>query len=73
MKEHLSVIQLSSKGMTTYLSPTIQNELIEFLGKKVKHLILEEIKAANIFPFYSIVLALIVRYEKVDSSEVGYK
>ena len=36
IKEHLSVIQLSSKGMTTYLSPTIQNVLIELLGKKGK-------------------------------------
>ena len=81
-KEHLSVIQLSSKGMTTYLSPTIQNELIELLGKKVKHLILEEIKAAK---YFSILLdsipdvshidqmALIVRYVKVDSSEVQIK
>ena len=33
-KEHLSVIQLSSKGMTMYLSPTIQNELIDLLGKR---------------------------------------
>ena len=47
IKEHFSVIQLSSKGMTTYLSPTIQIELIELLGKKVKHLILEEIKAVK--------------------------
>ena len=65
--------------MTTYLSPTIQNELIELLGKKVKHLILEEIKTAKHF---SILLdsipdvthidqmALIVRYVKVDSNEV---
>ena len=36
IKKHLSVIQLSSKGMTTYLSPTIQNELIELLAKKGK-------------------------------------
>ena len=49
IKEHFSVIQLSSKGVTTYLSPTIQNELIELLGKKVKHLILEEIKTAKYF------------------------
>ena len=49
IKEHLSVFQLSSKGMTTYLSPTIQNELIELPGKKAKHLILEEIKAAKYF------------------------
>ena len=81
-KEHLSVIQLSSKGMTTYLSPTIQNELIELLGKKVKHLILEKIKAAK---YFSILLdsipdvshidqmALIVRYVKVDNSEVQIK
>ena len=36
IKEHLSVIQLSSKSMTTYLLPAIQNELIELLGKKGK-------------------------------------
>ena len=81
-KEHLSVFQLSSKGMTTYLSPTIQNELIELLGKKVKHIILEEMKAAK---YFSILLnsipdvshidqmALIVRYVKVDGSEVQIK
>ena len=80
IKEHLSVIQLSSKAMTTYLLPTIQNELIELLGKKVKHLILEEIKAAK---YFSILLdstpnvshidqvALIVRYVIVD--RVKYK
>ena len=82
IKEHLSVIHLSIKSMTTYLSPTIQNELIEVLGKKVKHLILEEIKAAK---YFSILLdstpdvshidqmALIVIYVKVDSSEVQTK
>ena len=82
IKERLSVIQLSSKGMTTYLSPTIQNELIKVLGKKVKHLILEEIKVAK---YFSILLdstpdvshidqmALIVRYVKVDCSEVQIK
>ena len=78
-KKHLLVIQLSSKGMTTYLSPTIQNELIELLGKEVKHLILEEIKAAKYFsvlldstPDVSHIdlMALIVRYIKVDSSEI---
>ena len=81
-KKHLSVIQLFSKGMTTYLSSTIQNELIELLRKKVKHLILEEIKAAK---YFSILLdtipdashidqmALIVRYVKIDSNEVQIK
>ena len=61
--------------MTMYLLPTIQNELIELLGKKVKHLILEEIKAAKYFsilldstPDVSLInqMALIVRYIKVD-------
>ena len=80
--EYLSFIQLSSQGMTTYLSPTIQNALIDLLGKKVKHLFLEEIKAAK---YFSILLdstldvshidqmALIVRYVKIDSSEVQIK
>ena len=53
IKEHLSVIQLSSKGMTTYLSPTTQKKLIELPGKKVKHLILEEIKAVKIFFYFT--------------------
>ena len=82
IKKYLSIILLSSKGIATYFSPTIQNELIEYLGKKVKHLILEEIKAAR---YFSILLdstpdvshidqmALIVRYLKVDSSEVQIK
>ena len=80
IEEHFSVIQLFNNGMTKYFLPTIQNELIELLGKKVKHLILEEIKAAK---YFSILLdstpdvshidqmTLIVRYVKVDSSEVS--
>ena len=63
--------------MTTYLSPAIQNELIELFGKKVKDLILEEIKTAK---YFSILLdstpdashidqmAFIVRYVKIDSN-----
>ena len=82
IEEHLPISQLSSKGMTTYLSPIIQNELIELLGKKVKHLILEEIKVAKYFfilldstPNVSHIdqIALIVGYVKVDSSEVQIK
>ena len=49
INEHIFGTQLSKKDMTTYLSPTIQNELIELLGKKVKDLILEEIKTAKYF------------------------
>ena len=68
--------------MTTYLSPTIQNELIKLVGKKVKYFILEEIKAAKYFSTlldstrdvsHIDQMALIVRYVKVDSSEVQIK
>ena len=80
IEKHFSVIQLSSNCMTKYFSPTIQKELIELPGKKVKYLILEEIKAAK---YFSILLdstpdvshidqmTLIVRYAKVNSSEVS--
>ena len=64
--------------MTTYLlTPAIQNELIEIFGKKVKDLILEEIKTAK---YFSILLdstpdvshinqmAFIVRYVKIESN-----
>ena len=49
INEYIFGIQLSKKGMTTYLLPTIQNELIELLGKKVKDIILKEIKTAKYF------------------------
>ena len=77
INEHIFGTHLSKKVMTTYLSPTIQNKLIELLGKKVKDLILEEIKTAK---YFSILLdstpnvshidqmAFIVRYVKIDSN-----
>ena len=63
--------------MTTYLSPTIHNELIELLGKKVKDLILEEIKTAKYFSIlldstpdisHTDQMTFIVRYVKIDSN-----
>jgi len=68
-------------GMTTCLSPTIQNKLIEILRKNVEHLILEEVKDAKYFFYFSTQaqrsslshthrLAFVVRYVQVDSSEV---
>ena len=83
INEHIFGTQLSKKGMTTSLSPAIQNELVELLGKKVKDLILEEIKTAKYFsmlldsiPDVSHIdqMAFIVRYVKIDSnSEVQIK
>ena len=79
INEHIFGTQLSKKGMTTYLSPTIQNELIELLGIKVKDLILEEIKRAK---YFSILLdstpdvshidqmIFVVRYLKIDCNSV---
>ena len=83
ISEHFANIELGRKGMTTYLSPTIQNELIELLGKKVKDHILEEIKTAK---YFSILLdstpdishieqmTFIVRYVKIDrNNEIQIK
>ena len=49
LKQHLDNIQLSSTNVT-YMSPLIQNEIIEIIGQDIilKNL-LEEIKAANLY------------------------
>jgi len=82
MNDHLSHMQVSKKRMSTYLSPTIQNQLIELLGKKVKNLILKKIKEAA---YFSILLdstpdvsrtdqmAFVVRYVKVEESDAQIK
>ena len=63
--------------MVTYLLPTIQNELIELLGKKVKDRILEELKTAKYFSIlldstpdvsYIDQMTFIVRHVKIDSN-----
>ena len=50
MNKHLSVISSIEKRMSTYLSPTIQYQLIYCLGRKVKNPILVERKEATYFP-----------------------
>ena len=49
LKQHLDHIQLSSRNVT-YMSPLIQNEIIEIIGQDItlKNL-LEEIKAAKLY------------------------
>ena len=49
LKQHLDNIQLSSRNIT-YMSPLIQNEIIEIIGQDIilKNL-LEEIKAAKLY------------------------
>lgn len=49
LKQHLDNIQLSSRNIT-YLSPLIQNKIIEIIGRDIilKNL-LEEIKAAKLY------------------------
>ena len=51
------------KGSHKYLSPTIQNELIELLASKVKNILLDDIKDA---PFFSIVLDTTPDITRVD-------
>jgi len=78
MNEHLSNIQVLKKRMSTYLSLTIQNQLIKHLGRKVKHLILKEIKEATYFPVlidsnpdvsHGDQRAFVIRYVKVEERE----
>ena len=60
-KQHLDNIQLSSRNIT-YMSPLIQNEIIEIIGQDIilKNL-LEEIKAAKL---YSIMADEVTSYNK---------
>ena len=47
LSKHLSGIRISKKMTTTYLSPTIQNELVLLLSKRVKNIIFQEVREAK--------------------------
>ncbi|XP_025197552.1 zinc finger MYM-type protein 1-like [Melanaphis sacchari] len=89
----LSIVQLVSrydqvlnqvlempKGSTRYLSPTVQNEMIECIGKTLEGHLLENIRAS---PFFAIImdttqdlakvdqLSIVVRYAAISRSENG--
>ncbi|KAL4089557.1 hypothetical protein QTP88_024575 [Uroleucon formosanum] len=89
----LSVVQLVSrydqvlnqvlempKGSTRYLSPTVQNEMIECIGNTLEGHLLENIRAS---PFFAIImdttqdiakvdqLSIVVRYAAISRSENG--
>ena len=49
LSKHLCDIRTSKKMTTTYLSPTIPNELVLLLSKKVKNIILQEVREAKYF------------------------
>ena len=62
---------------TTYLSPTIQNELVLLLSKKVKNIILQEVREAKYFAImcdstldmsHTDQMTLIVRYVTIKNS-----
>ena len=66
----------SKKMTTTYLSPTIQNELILLLSDKVKNIIVEEVREAKYFAImcdstpdisHTDQMALIVRYVTIQN------
>lgn len=71
-----NLLENKKKNSVTYLSPTIQNEIINILGNAVKKSVLKKIKSA---PFFSIIvdttqdiskidqLSIIVRYVVIDS------
>ncbi|XP_060846279.1 zinc finger MYM-type protein 1-like [Rhopalosiphum padi] len=68
------------KGSTRYLSPTVQNEMIECIGKTLEGHLLENIRAS---PFFAIImdttqdiakvdqLSIVVRYAAISRSENG--
>ena len=47
LSKHFSDIRISKKMTTTYLSPTIQNELVLLLSKKVGNIILQKVREAK--------------------------
>ena len=49
LSKHLSDISISKKMTTTYLSPTIQSKRVLLLSKKVKNIILQEVREAKYF------------------------
>ena len=54
--KHLYDVRISKKMTTTYLSPTIQNELVLFLSKKVKNIIFKRCAKPNILQLCASVL-----------------
>ena len=48
LREHLTTVTLTARS-TSYLSPTIQNEVINLLGRTVHEKIVEDIKKAKYF------------------------
>lgn len=82
IREHLTRIQNSEKKSITYLSPEIQNEFIDVLGRCVRTSILGEIKKAKYFaimfdstPDTSHVdqLSEVIRYVHISNGQVRVK
>ncbi|CAH0552959.1 unnamed protein product [Brassicogethes aeneus] len=55
------------KGSTRYLSATIQNEMIECLGTKLEHHLLDQIRAS---PFFTIIMDTTQDISKVDQLSI---
>ena len=76
LSKQLADTRTSKKMTTTYLSPTIQNELILLVSDKVKNIIVEEVSEAKYFaimcdstPYISHTdqMALTVRYVTIQN------
>lgn len=66
----LKELLLKPKGEINYLSPTIQNEIISFLGTNVRNSIISEIKKA---PFLTIILDTTQDLSKIDQLSVVFR
>ena len=76
LSKHLADTRTSKKMTTTYLSPTIQNELILLLSDKVKNTTVEEVRKAKYFAImrdstpdisHTDQIALMVRYVTIQN------
>lgn len=66
----LKELLLKPKGKINYLSPTIQNEIINLLGTAVRNNIISEIKKA---PFLTIILDTTQDLSKIDQLSIVFR
>lgn len=79
LREHLVRIKMGQNMSLTYMSPEIQNELIDVLGKKVRQIILARVQKAK---YYSMIFdstpdishkdqtSQVLRYVVIENQEV---
>ncbi|XP_018497533.1 uncharacterized protein LOC100906434 [Galendromus occidentalis] len=79
LREHYTKLRLGSKNEKSYMSPTIQNEIIGLLGNQVRREIIEQVKEAKYFCIifdstpdlsHKDQMSHMLRYVKMDGKKV---